>query len=52
METHKVGEGENMWHISQLYGVRLDRLLRRNFMQKVEEPSPGDIIYLRRDNPR
>lgn len=52
METHKVSKGENMWHISQLYGVRLDRLLRRNFMQKGEEPSPGDIIYLRRDNPR
>ena len=52
METHKVSEGENMWHISQLYGVRLDRLLKRNYMQKGEEPSPGDIIYLRRDNPR
>ena len=47
METHKVSKGETMWHISQLYGIRLERLLRRNYMQKGEEPSPGQIIYLR-----
>ncbi len=52
VETHKVSKGETMWHISQLYGVRLARLLRRNYMEAGEEPSPGEIIYLRYDNPR
>ncbi len=51
METHKVIEGETMWHISQLYGIRLARLLRRNHMRKGEEPTPGQIIYLRNDSP-
>ena len=52
VETHMVSEGETMWYISQLYGIRLARLLRRNYMEKGEEPSPGEIIYLRNDNPR
>jgi hypothetical protein len=51
-EKHTVNEGETMRYISQLYGVRLDRLLNRNFMVQGQEPSPGDIIYLRKQAPR
>jgi LysM repeat protein len=52
VETHIVAEGETMWSISQLYGIKLDRLLNLNFMAPGEELVPGDTIYLRRDNPQ
>ncbi len=46
-ETHIVKEGETMHQISQKYGVRLDRLLRRNHMERGKEPEPGRVILLR-----
>lgn len=46
-ETHIVKEGETMHSISQLYGVRLDRLLRRNSGLYGKQPSPGTTIFLR-----
>lgn len=51
-EIHIVNKGETMHSISQQYGIRLNRLLIRNFMVEGEEPSPGDRIYLRRQSPR
>lgn len=50
-ETHVVKEGETMLYISQLYGVKLDRLLRMNLMNDDQEPEPGMTIYLRRQRP-
>lgn len=49
-EVHIVKEGETMHQISQLYGVRLNRLLRRNFMEMGQEPVPGRTIFLRRQS--
>lgn len=48
---HIVSEEETMHQISQLYGIRLDRLLRRNNMEGNREPGPGEKIYLRRQSP-
>lgn len=45
---HTVEEGETMYQISQMYGIKLKKLLRKNLMQPGEEPEPGDIIHLRR----
>jgi hypothetical protein len=50
-ETHVVRPGETMHNISQLYGVKLDRLLLMNFLEKGQEPEPGFTVYLRRQNP-
>ncbi len=50
-DMHVTNAGETMWDISQQYGVRLNRLLRRNNMQEGQEPPPGDTIYLRRNKP-
>jgi hypothetical protein len=51
VEKHIVGNGETMHYISQIYGIKLDRLLRMNSIQPGNEPSTGEIIYLRRGNP-
>ncbi len=50
-DIHVAIEGETIRDISQQYGVRLNRLLRRNHMQEGQEPYPGDTIYLRRSRP-
>lgn len=50
-EIHTVEQGETMYKISQLYGVKLDRLLRMNNMVKGEEPAAGDQIWLRANKP-
>lgn len=50
-ETHIVREGQTLWEISQIYGVKLSRLYRINQMDKEDEPEPGTEIWLRRRKP-
>jgi LysM repeat protein len=47
MLTHRVEAGETMHYISQLYGLKLNPLYRRNKMKPGEEPRTEEIIYLR-----
>ena len=49
--THKVEDGETMHFISQLYGIKLKPLIRRNRMEPGQEPNTGDIVYLRKKRP-
>lgn len=49
--THRVAEGETMHYISQLYGIKLNPLLRRNKMNPGQEPGVGEIVYLRKRKP-
>jgi LysM repeat protein len=44
---HYVKKGETMYSISQLYGVKLDKLYRRNRMNEGTEPAIGEKIKLR-----
>ncbi|WP_319501152.1 glucosaminidase domain-containing protein [uncultured Draconibacterium sp.] len=46
--THRAQEGETMHYISQLYGIKLKPLYRRNNMKKGEQPQVGQVIYLRK----
>jgi len=48
---HKVEKGETMHYISQLYGIRLRPLYRRNHMDWGQEPYVGQILYLRKRKP-
>ena len=50
-EIHTVEEGETMYKISQLYGVKLDSLLRMNNIFEGDEPVAGDKIWLRKNKP-
>ncbi len=44
--SHRVEQGDSMHYISQLYGIKLNKLYRRNRMKKGQQPSTGQIIYL------
>lgn len=46
--THKVQPGETMHYISQMYGIKLKSLRRRNHIKKDQQPAPEQIIYLRK----
>ena len=45
--AHTVLEGETMYEIAQIYGLRLEKLLKRNRLKRNEEPVAGAHIYLR-----
>ncbi len=50
-QYHTTGTGETMHYISQKYGLKLKPLHRRNRMKAGEQPSPGEVIYLRKKRP-
>ncbi len=45
--VHRVKEGESMHFISQMYGIKLKALYRRNNMNPGQQPLPGQTINLR-----
>lgn len=45
--THTVEPGETMHYISQLHGIRLKPLYKRNRMKFGEQPRTEEVIYLR-----
>jgi LysM repeat protein len=45
--THKVEPGETMHYISQLYGIKLNPLYKRNRMKYGDQPRTEEVIYLR-----
>lgn len=47
-EIHLVKEGETMYDISQIYGVKLERLYKMNRMTEGAQPLEGSEIYLRK----
>jgi len=47
-EIHVVEEGQTMYDISQLYGMKLKHLYRKNHMLEGEQPLEGTEISLRR----
>lgn len=44
--THRVESGDSMHYISQLYGIKLKPLYKRNRMKVRQQPPTGHIIYL------
>jgi LysM repeat protein len=44
---HVVEEGETMYKISQMYGIKLSSLYRRNRMAEGSEPEVGEKVFLR-----
>jgi membrane-bound lytic murein transglycosylase D len=49
---HRVVEGEDLWQISQRYGVQLKRLQRFNRMSNSIAVVPGQTIYLAQTRPQ
>ena len=48
VETHVVEKSETLHYISQMYGIRLNILCRRNGISKNERLNPGTVIFLRK----
>lgn len=48
---HTVEAGETMHSISQRYGMKVERLCRRNLMEVGQEPKVGEIVFLRGKRP-
>ena len=51
--VHVVKEGETMWSISQMYGIKLKHLYRKNHLDRKEseQPAAGQTLYLQKKNP-
>jgi hypothetical protein len=47
-DYHTVLEAESMWQISQIYGIKLDKLYKMNLMHPGTEPEIGDRLHLRK----
>lgn len=45
--VHVMKEGESLWHVSQLYGIRMKSLLKKNKLNNDSPVLPGDRIRLR-----
>ena len=50
-DVHIVKEGETMWDVSQRYGVKLNRLYKRNNLSEDSSVQPGDQVWLRKRKP-
>ena len=50
--THQVQRGDNMYLISQQYGVQLNKLLSKNRLKEGEEPRVGEKVYLKKKAPQ
>jgi len=49
--THSVVSGDNLWAISQQYGVRMARLKRFNKVAASASLKPGDVVWLMKKKP-
>ncbi|MCW3104456.1 MAG: lytG [Bacteroidetes bacterium] len=48
---HTVKKGETMRSISQLHGIKLKKLYKKNHIAPGTEPAPGTVLYLRKNKP-
>ncbi|NQV03235.1 MAG: glucosaminidase domain-containing protein [Bacteroidia bacterium] len=46
-KKHVVGRKQSMWEISQVYGIRLANLYRKNLLPEGFEPPAGKVLKLR-----
>jgi len=46
-EFHTVKEGESLWDISQMHGLKMKKLLKRNELEKGSSPKAGTKLVLR-----
>lgn len=48
---HKVAEGENLWLISQTYGIQLKKLRKYNRLAKPDKVNPSTMLWLSSTKP-
>ena len=50
-DFHTIGADENLYIVSQKYGVKMDALRKRNSIPDGVDPPPGTELWLRREKP-
>lgn len=50
LQPHQIKSSETMHSIAQLYGIKLSKLFKRNYLIKGEEPKVGEFIFLNNNN--
>jgi LysM repeat protein len=50
-EKHTVAPGETVYDIAQAEGMRLESLLKYNFLASNSQPEPGQVLYLKDEAP-
>lgn len=50
-DFHTIGPDENLYIVSQIYGIKMDVLKKRNSIPEGMDPRPGTELWLRRDKP-
>lgn len=50
-DFHTIGSDENIYIVSQIYGIKLDALKKRNSIPEGMDPPAGTELWLRRDKP-
>ncbi|PKK37364.1 hypothetical protein BWI96_05675 [Siphonobacter sp. SORGH_AS_0500] len=52
VEFHTLQHGETAWDVSQMYGIRLSFLLRKNRIASATEPlQPGRVLWMKKRRP-
>ena len=46
-KVHVVGTNQTLWEISQVYGIRLENLYRKNLLPDGYEPPTGKVLRMR-----
>ena len=46
---HVVDMGQSMWDISQIHGIKLEKLYEKNLMDANTQPAVGETIYLKKE---
>jgi membrane-bound lytic murein transglycosylase D len=49
---HKVTDGEDLWMISQAYGIRLKKLKKYNRLAQNQRVSPNEMLWLSKTKPQ
>lgn len=49
---HTVREGQTMFDIAQVYGIRLEKLLEMNNLRRGQEPETNEVVRIRGKNKR
>jgi hypothetical protein len=49
VKFHAVQKGETLWNISQIHGIKLQWLLKRNGLEKGAQIKAGDKLYLKKN---
>jgi membrane-bound lytic murein transglycosylase D len=51
-EYHKMKAGEDLWIVSQLYGIHVKKLRKFNHLSENDQPAEGTVLWLNGNKPK